>query len=379
MNMDSFVHLLRGYLDNNLTEEEYMQFCKLLEDESVFEQLPPELKELWDSQPAQIRHSSAWDDKMRSLIHHQNPKGRPKSGFLRYAAAAVVFFSCLALSYSILYPKFKPGTSSPTSARQYDIDPGSDGAILSFSNGKVVWLDTAQDGILMDGVEKSRKYLKISQREAQYATLTTPRAKQQRLVLSDGTRIWLNAASTIRFPSVFNGGKRVVELSGEAYFEVAKDAAKPFVVKMGQNEINVLGTRFNVMSYDNESKVVTTLLEGAVKYSTELKTVVLKPGQETRAGKDGSVELVKNADMELATAWKNGQQMFKRSDLTSIMRQVERWYNVDVVFKNEAPKTATFTGDLPRDVGLIELLKVFEQPNLHFEVDAERRIITVTE
>lgn len=377
--MDSFVHLLRGYLDNNLTEEEYMQFCKLLEDESVFEQLPPELKELWDSQPAQIRHSSAWDDKMRSLIHHQNPKGRPKSGFLRYAAAAVVFFSCLALSYSILYPKFKPGTSSPTSARQYDIDPGSDGAILSFSNGKVVWLDTAQDGILMDGVEKSRKYLKISQREAQYATLTTPRAKQQRLVLSDGTRIWLNAASTIRFPSVFNGGKRVVELSGEAYFEVAKDAAKPFVVKMGQNEINVLGTRFNVMSYDNESKVVTTLLEGAVKYSTELKTVVLKPGQETRAGKDGSVELVKNADMELATAWKNGQQMFKRSDLTSIMRQVERWYNVDVVFKNEAPKTATFTGDLPRDVGLIELLKVFEQPNLHFEVDAERRIITVTE
>lgn len=289
------------------------------------------------------------------------------------------FFSCLALSYSILYPKFKPGTSSPTSARQYDIDPGSDGAILSFSNGKVVWLDTAQDGILMDGVEKSGKYLKISQREAHYATLTTPRAKQQRLVLSDGTRIWLNAASTIRFPSVFNGGKRVVELSGEAYFEVAKDAAKPFVVKMGQNEINVLGTRFNVMSYDNESKVVTTLLEGAVKYSTELKTVVLKPGQETRAGKDGSVELVKNADMELATAWKNGQQMFKRSDLTSIMRQVERWYNVDVVFKNEAPKTATFTGDLPRDVGLIELLKVFEQPNLHFEVDAERRIITVTE
>jgi ferric-dicitrate binding protein FerR (iron transport regulator) len=213
----------------------------------------------------------------------------------------------------------------------------------------------------------------------EYNTLITPRARQEQLILADGTKVWLNAASSIRFPTAFSGKQRAVEITGEAYFEVAKDVAHPFIVKVRDIQVEVLGTHFNVMAYANERSWQTTLLEGAVRVTqlSRHRSQVIKPGEQVQINNgDGSFNLIPHADVRLATAWKDGTQAFHNADIATIMREVERWYDVNVVYQGEIPQRA-FSGEIPRSASLTELLKLFEVNKIHFTIDVTKRELTV--
>jgi hypothetical protein len=262
-----------------------------------------------------------------------------------------------------------------------DIRPGIYGAVLQLPDGRTIVLDTAGNGALANGISKFDSSLVLTangnQAAQEYLTLLTPRARQQSLTLSDGTRVWLNSGSSIRFPRSFTGNKREVEVTGETYFEVAHNPGAPFYVKVKDAAVEVLGTHFNIMAYENEHNIETTLVEGLVKFHKGDKSILLKPGQQTRLTEAGELTLVREPDVAMSLAWRNGLQIFRNLDIKAVMRQVERWYDVDVKYETEIPAGVTFSGQVPAGVSLAALLKVFETENIHFSIDANQHIVRV--
>jgi ferric-dicitrate binding protein FerR (iron transport regulator) len=207
-----------------------------------------------------------------------------------------------------------------------------------------------------------------------YNTIVIPSGGEYQVVLPDGTRVWVNAVSTLKFPTAFTGSTRRVELTGEAYFEVAPDSRRPFEVHSGSQTVRVLGTRFNVMAYDDEAVVRTTLLEGSVRVSSTSAQVVLHPGQQASlASASGDIH-VSRVNVEAAVAWKNGLFRFDETDLKTIMRQISRWYDVEVEYSGPVTDRK-FTGTMSRNVTLDHVLKVLALSDVHFKV--EGRKITV--
>ncbi|MCW3093000.1 MAG: fec operon regulator FecR [Ferruginibacter sp.] len=266
-----------------------------------------------------------------------------------------------------------------------DIYPGTLGAILTIDNGKTVVLDTVKNGKIVQAsaanVTKADGSLTFAEGIAtttavEMYTLATPRARQQQLTLPDGTLVWLNAESSVKFPSSFAGSNREIEITGEAYLEVAKDASKPFIVHVKEAVIEVLGTHFNVMAYDNENALETTLLEGSVKFKKANNNVLLKPGQQSQLLPGSQIKMINDVNVDQVVAWKNGMQSFSSADIRTIMRQVERWYDVDVEYKGEI-STRKFSGDIPRSANLSELMKLFVVNKIHFRMDPQHKKITV--
>ena len=300
----------------------------------------------------------------------------------RLAAAAAVLLITSSLLY-ILSGNRKVNTD-PGLGIASDIKPGTVGAVLTLSNGKTILIDTFSNGNIQvaagNAVAKTDAGLvfdsALSRGSIEYYTLQTPNARQQKLSLPDGSEVWLNAASSIRFPSTFGPAAREVEITGEVYFEVSKDKARPFLVKVNDAAIEVLGTHFNVMAYENESRLETTLLEGSVRFSRGSEKVVLKPGQQSRLSSGNNISVADKVDTEHVIAWKNGMQSFVDADLKTIMRQVERWYDIKVEYKGDIPRRE-FSGDIPRSASLSELLRLFEINNIHFTIDAERKTLIV--
>lgn len=267
-----------------------------------------------------------------------------------------------------------------------DVAPGSNKALLLLADGSSIVLDSAKDGTLarQGNTEISKTgdgslvYNAADNSSAiLYNTLSTPRGGQYEITLPDGTKVWLNAASSLRYPTAFTGKQREVELNGEAYFEVSSLLTSPnsvgkkipFILNVNGMQVQVLGTHFNVMAYDDENSIKTTLLEGSVKVIKENQANMLTAGQQAALiKKENKISIVSNPDVELAVAWKNGYTSFRSADINSIMRQVARWYNVDVVYETDIPER-TFTGEVPRDAKLSELLKIFEASNIHFTVE----------
>jgi len=370
--------LFQKYLDNQISAEEFTEFWQLLDTEEQPGALTPQLQQLWERQPEYTLTDRQWDRQFQALKNIQSPVSPKKRSYtIVYAAAAVIFL--LLCSGYFLFKKSnalaKPGLQTNIVLAN-DVKAGTDGAILSFDNGKTIIIDSARNGEITGDISKSGEGITVSGMNMEYAALTTPRARQQQLTLSDGSKVWLNAASSIHFPSAFTGKKRVVEITGEAYFEVAKDTRRPFIVKVKDAAIEVLGTHFNVMAYTNEENVQATLLEGSIKFSRGNEWIILKPGQQGRLMPGGKINLVENADTELATAWKNGQQSFYNADIQTIMRQVERWYDVDVSYEGNIPKR-TFSGNIPRDANLSALLKLFEVNRIRFRIDGEKKKLVV--
>jgi len=249
-------------------------------------------------------------------------------------------------------------------------------------------LDTAGAGVLAK--EGNTKLVKTSDGKLQYEagsntaalnlynTVTTPRGGQFQLTLPDGTRVWMNAASSLRYPVAFTGNVRMVELSGEAYFEVAHNAGKPFNVTINSGlaerkgaSVEVLGTHFNVNAYDDEPAVKTTLLEGKVKMRTANndKTATLIPGEQSQLDHEGNLKIIENADIEQAIAWKNGMLQLTSADMQTIMRQIARWYNVEVKYESAVP-AGHISGKVPRNLSLQQMLKALEMSGMHFRLEA---------
>ncbi len=299
-------------------------------------------------------------------------------------AAAVIFF--IGLSGSLYYFFFSSNTVAAISQNAAvdstlvdDIAPGGNKATLILGDGTRLILDSTSDGSL--ALQGNTNVIKVatgqleykndknqSLKEVLYNQISTPRAGQYHVTLSDGTRVWLNSASSIRFPTDFQDSLREVEITGEAYFEVAHNAAKPFRIKVKDTYISVLGTHFNVMAYDNESSIKTTLLLGAVKVTSDKLSRLLAPGQQSQVNSSGSIAIIKEADIEEAVAWRHGKFLFNSADLHSIMRQIERWYDVDVSFARDMD--LHFTGQLSRNVNVSQLLKKLELTNeIHFKIE----------
>lgn len=313
-----------------------------------------------------------------------------------FAAAAILLFFLTATVYRLTTTDSSSANSlAETSAGSVvtDLAPGGNKAILRLADGSAIILDSAADGTLSEQgnikVEKLSNGLlaytiggkQLTANDAAfYNTISTPRGGQYQVTLSDGTKVWLNAASSIRFPVFFAGNERRVEITGEAYFEVAKNISKPFKVKTTASEIEVLGTHFNINAYEDEAAVKTTLLEGMVKVSVpgtggKNTSRFLQPGQQSGISKEGTISVLNNADTEEALAWKNGRFQFKSADIKSILRQISRWYDVDVVYKGNV--NLHFTGQLKRDE---YVSKVFEKLALtgvvHFKIEGKKIIVS---
>jgi ferric-dicitrate binding protein FerR (iron transport regulator) len=207
-----------------------------------------------------------------------------------------------------------------------------------------------------------------------FNTLSTPTGGQYNIVLADGTKVYLNTVSSIKYPTRFNGDQRVVELEGEAYFEVAKNKDKPFIVKSENQSIEVLGTHFNVHAYNNESVVKTTLLEGSVAITYKNQKAVLKPGQQSNVADNSTKIVIRKVDTQSAVAWKNGRFKFDNADLKSVMKQLERWYGIKVEYRGDV-SDVRFNGGTFMNKNLSEVLKVLELSNIKFKVEGKTIIV----
>jgi ferric-dicitrate binding protein FerR (iron transport regulator) len=211
--------------------------------------------------------------------------------------------------------------------------------------------------------------------------MATPRGGQYRLVLPDGSRVWLNAVSSIRFPTAFTGQERKVEISGEAYFEVVKDPSRPFRVLVrpaagNRNmEVEVLGTHFNINAYQDEPAIKTTLLEGSVKVTNGTDHTMIRPGQQTQLSINGVTKVIQDADVSEAVAWKEGRFQFNDTELKTIMRQVMRWYDVDLEYKGNVPDRY-FTADISRNKTLSGVLTILKLSDVDFRLDGKKLTVT---
>lgn len=309
----------------------------------------------------------------------------------RYIAAA----SIIALAGGLfLYFNQPRSSKSPVASTQKvlpvnksSIVPGKDKATLTLADGSVIDLDStgagagglAQQGSTGIKIRDGKiTYVPGKARKAElvYNTIATPRGGQYQVVLPDGTKAWLNATSSIKFPVAFAGNSRVVELSGEVYLEVAKDPVRPFIAKVKDVEVEVLGTHFDIMAYGEEGKISTTLLEGSINVSRGGEKHSVAPGQQGVWKENGGFNLSNDVDMEEVVAWKNGKFHFNNADIRTIMRQIARWYDVEVEYENIAADIR-LGGVVSRKEDIRQLLDYFEiAGKVRFKVEGKKIIVS---
>lgn len=299
-------------------------------------------------------------------------------------AAAVI---CVIALSGVLWQQFSGDaassirTNAEVSTDIY-ITPGTDRAYLTLGDGTEILLDSTGDGMLArqgsSAVVKKGRGISYQGNgmsgETVFNTIRTPRGGQYRLELSDGSTVWLNAASSLRFPASFTENRRNVQLNGEAYFEVKADATRPFTVEIGDLRVAVTGTRFNVNAYPDENGILTTLAEGAVKVESKGVSVALKAGQEIMTGSDGRLQGFRTADLKTALAWKEGLFVFNGSDVPAIMRQIGRWYDVDVVYSGTV-RRETFTGMVSRKSDISRVLRIMEAGGVRFRIEKNKILV----
>jgi transmembrane sensor len=338
-------------------------------------------KEMEDRLMQTIRADNGSADRIVHRVH-----------FLRrgrwWAAAAAII---VLLTGTVFWLLNKTPQQQPVAvvAPENDVQPGRQGAYLTLADGRRILLDSLGNGVVASerGAQVVMKDGELTYNPAvahnapvTYNTISTPRGRQFALQLPDGSRVWLNAASSLRYPVVFAGTERRVEITGEAYFEVAKvkrDGKRmPFIVSINnKTTVEVLGTHFNVNAYSDESSINTTLLEGAVKVSHEKQTQLLQPGQQAQlVNNTGAINLVKDADVAAAMAWKNGTFSFTNASLEMVMRQLARWYNIEVEFVGKVPGGA-FNGEIDRSLTLDQVLKGLTKTRVHYTIQKNNKLL----
>ncbi|WEK18415.1 MAG: FecR family protein [Candidatus Pedobacter colombiensis] len=341
-------------------------------------------------------------ESIKTRIAEENKHSIRKRNYSWMAAAAVLAMISIGIYFYNPAPDREKIINSLTATN--DVPPGSNKAILTLADGRTVELSGDKQSVITKANELTyndgTKIISKGKIKNQQVVLTTPRGGQYQIVLSDGTKVWLNAASTLKYPAVFEGNERVVQLSGEAYFEVTKlhkspTKKMPFIVKTATQQVEVLGTHFNINNYPDEAAVKTTLIEGAVlvsvtstnfrpKNEQQVKpnSQLLKPNQQSIIAKNS--ESIKVVEVNPATVldWKNGDFIFD-TDIKTIMRQISRWYNVDIVYKGNITEEE-LAGTISRSKNLTEVLKVLQETNkVHFKLEdavspgSEKRLIVM--
>lgn len=296
--------------------------------------------------------------------------------WLPWVAAAFIIVA--AGTYLLRQPEKQERTTAVL-----PLPPAGNKALLTLGNGTVVDLNATTDGAIVEQggttVNKQQALLiyDAGSGGAQPAInkLSVPRGGKYRLILPDGTKVWLNAASELQFPTAFPGAERLVELDGEGYFEVAADADQPFIVKTAGHRVEVLGTHFNVKAYRDESTINTALLEGSVKIVTASgSSSLLKPGDLAKVATDNNISITRNADLGQAVAWKEGFFAFRDADIAVILREISRWYDVDINYEGAVTRRR-FTGKVSRSYSLAETLSILEASDLHFRQEGKKIIV----
>ena len=387
-----FQTLLDKYLSGAISEEERLQLNKLLEQE----QFRRQLEAIMDKELSEHSFESEEDvhllTQIQQNIDEKIKERDPTSSRLvrinwrRIAAAAVLILLTGAAAYWFWNTK-KPNEAIAVTKDQNktnDVAPGGNKAVLELADGSKIILDSANNGTLakqssvsiikLDNGQLAYNSQKGKPSEILYNTISTPKGGQYQLVLSDGTKVWLNAASSLRFPAAFVGKERNVELKGEGYFEVAKNAAMPFRVRVNDMEVQVLGTHFNINAYADEADTRTTLLEGSIRFLKESEAHLVKPGQQVVAPHQKPIVINDDVDLDEVMAWKNGMFQFESADLKTILRQAARWYDIDIAYEDEIKDR--FSGQISRNVNLSQLLKILELTGrVHFEIEGKRIIV----
>ncbi|MBO9634051.1 MAG: FecR family protein [Chitinophagaceae bacterium] len=330
---------------------------------------------------------AGWELRIRQVVSIDLPASKPvhRMFFLRrwgWAAAAVITMLGL-VTYFWAIDK-KNNASIPTVVQGKNILPGKEGAILSLADGSQVSLDTVKNATIalqggaMAKVVNGRLMYESTGQEIVYNTLSTPAGRSYHLSLPDGTIVWLNAASSIRYPTVFAEAERRVEVHGEAFFEVTENRSMPFKVMLdGGTTVQVLGTHFNINSYDNEPKRRITLLEGSVEVSTSDRKVVLKPAQQAlipNLSTAKNIDVISDVDLQQVIAWKNGYFQPDKADIETIMKEVERWYDVQVAYEGSKP-VGFYKGKIRRDASLAEMMEIIAASGVHYRIEGRKIII----
>ncbi|HVK50012.1 MAG TPA: FecR domain-containing protein, partial [Pseudobacter sp.] len=265
------------------------------------------------------------------------------------------------------------------------IQPGKEGAVLTLADGSQVSLDSVKNGVIAMQYGVTARVIngalvyEGSGSQLQYNTMSTPKGRQYQLTLPDGTKVWLNAASSVKYPTVFTGNERNVSISGEVYFEVAKKSSQPFRVAVDRKlTIDVLGTSFNVNAYPDETTLYTTLIDGAVRVtgSKAGNSQVLKPAQQAVLANGESISVNNNVDTDKVLAWKNGVFNFEGASLADVMKQIERWYDIEVVYEKGIPDIK-FWGKITKDVPLSGMLIALEKTKVHFKMENNRTLVVL--
>lgn len=383
--------LLQRYLRDELSREEVQELMdyilqhpvlagELLDrdrSEAFSEKLlnPPALpaaasKRMYERLLTVIRNGSVNTKEKTTPVRRMSPRWR-------WIAAAVVTFIIITVAYFWQSWKWKPTRQIAHTTIIKDVLPGKTGAILTLADGSHVVLDSAgnQQIVRQGNVQITNQNGQLtynssrnSTGESSFNTLTTPAARQYKLVLPDGSKVWLNAGSSIRYPTAFKGKTREVEINGEAYFEVAHNASKPFRVKTGNIIIEDIGTAFNINAYGDEPAVKTTLVEGSIRLHAGSNNKILRPGMQGAVPQGETSIATNNVDVDEIIAWKEGLFNFNNLDIETVMRQIGRWYNMQIIYEGRKPE-GQFSGIIDRNTNLAFILKSLEYSGMRFKVE----------
>lgn len=385
--------LFKKFLGEQMSAQEIRQLRELIQDKSNTDELDKLLGAAFTNKLLSVKGdynpNDIFEELKTRIGSEDNISGSSTHmSLLRRTGWWIAAASVILVSGAGVYLFFKKNPESVVAERPKEqndvIVPGSNKAVLTLANGATISLDEVQRGTLAE--QGHTKVIKSADGnlvynsgdaaggEIAYNTLTTPRGGQYEVVLPDGTHVWLNAQTSLKFPTVFTGETREVELSGEAYFEVTKDKDVPFVVRVKQNKITVLGTHFNINGYSDEKHTLTTLLEGSVKFSNGTVDQLLHPGQQAVADAGINSLVVRQVDVSQVIGWKNGVFEFDNMDLSAVLRQISRWYDVDIRYEPRGEEIK-FGGGISRKLDLADILRLLETNELHFKIEGRNIIV----
>ena len=401
-----YADLFQRLLEGRVSPEEASRLIEWLarddQDQEASSMILEQLKQAVSNQqiPDELRMKMA--AKLPDILKKTAPVRLTKLTWLRYSSvAAILILIGVGIYFFSNHHSHTPTIAPQPATATHDVAPGKQGAILTLADGRAVVLDSLGNGVV--ATQSGSKVILNNGRlaytnedenttttEITYNTITTPRGRQFQVTLPDGTRVWLNAASSLRYPTVFAEKERKVEVTGEAYFEVAQMRSKdgnntPFLVNINETtQVQVLGTHFNVNAYADEATCNTTLLEGSVRIVNGNEKAMLRPGQQAQTGgaaaaqtgRTTTINIIPNANVEKIMSWKNGKFDFQDAKLEEVMRQLQRWYDIDIVYEKGIPKIE-FIGKMGRDLSLSEVLSGLQMSKVHFRLEEGRKLVVL--
>ena len=376
-------YLLTAYISKKATAAEESELMDWLLEAEEDSELKSYVLDVWNQyQPKEEFSYVDWDSIYSSIIHTPVISIKPnvrRMRWYRFAAAAVILVLLSASAYFYFSPH-SPQRIAAVEPKQNDVAPPTNKAVLILADGTKIELDSTGSGTL--AVQGNVQITKKSTGEINYAgtatgvvtynTLNVPRgSRPMSLMLSDGSKVWINVGSSLTYPTAFTGNERKVKITGEAYFEVVHNEKMPFIVEKGDLIIKDLGTHFNVNTYEDEPSEKVTLLEGSVRITRNSLSQLLKPGQQVRVN-NNNIKVLNDVDLDEVMAWKDGKFMFdKNTDIGTIMRQISRWYNVEIEYQGNIDQR--FWGSISKNVNVSQVLKILEATGgVKFKVEGNK-------